>query len=236
MKAGLLEMLRVVREEEPPRPSTRLSASEGLPSIAACRGLEPRKLSGLVRGELDWIVMKSLEKERSRRYEAANGLAMDLQRYLSDETVHACPPSARYRFRKFARRNKVALAVSGLVLFFLLLLGGGIGWAARDRAARRTAVEQEVSLALKEAGQLREQAKWPEALSAAKRAEGLLPGSDSDALRARVHEVRKELEMVLRLDEFRARWGDHPGHESQDREYVLAFADFGNAVKSLCSF
>src|SRR5438034_2148961 len=98
MKAGLLEMLRVIREEEPPKPSTRLSTAKALPSIAANRGLEPRKLSGLVHGELDWIVMKSLEKDRTRRYETANGMASDVQRYLDDEAVHACPPAATYRF------------------------------------------------------------------------------------------------------------------------------------------
>src|SRR5687768_12728490 len=108
-QAALLEVLRFIREEEPPKPSTRLSTAEQLPSIAASRGVEPKKLSGLVRGELDWIVMKALEKDRNRRYETANGFAMDVQRYLADEPVQACPPSATYRFRKFARRNKVAL-------------------------------------------------------------------------------------------------------------------------------
>src|SRR5262245_36854879 len=79
------EMLRVIREEEPPKPSTRLSTAEGRASIAANRGMEPHKLSGLVRGELDWIVMKALEKDRNRRYETANGFAADVQRYLADE-------------------------------------------------------------------------------------------------------------------------------------------------------
>ena len=103
-KAAMLEVLRLIREEEPPKPSTRLSTTDEMPLVAANRGLEPTKLSGLVRGELDWIVMKALEKDRNRRYETANGLAMDVQRYLNDEPVAACPPSAGYRFRKFARR------------------------------------------------------------------------------------------------------------------------------------
>src|SRR5262249_36847274 len=103
--AALLEVLRVIKEEEPPRPSTRLSTTEELPSIAANRGLEPARLSGVVRGELDWIVMKALEKDRNRRYETANSFAQDIQRYLADEPVLACPPSAGYRLRKFARRN-----------------------------------------------------------------------------------------------------------------------------------
>jgi eukaryotic-like serine/threonine-protein kinase len=125
MKAGLLEMLRVVREEEPPKPSTRLSMTAELPSIAACRGVEPKKLSVLVHGELDWIVMKSLEKDRNRRYETANGFANNIERYLHDETVLACPPSAAYRFRKFARRNKrTVLAASATVAILLLLVAG----------------------------------------------------------------------------------------------------------------
>src|SRR5262245_12974879 len=105
-KAGMLEMLRMIREEEPTKPSTKLSTAEGLPTLAANRGMEPAKLTKLVRGELDWIVMKALEKDRNRRYETANGFAMDVQRYLADEPVLACPPSVGYRLRKFARRNK----------------------------------------------------------------------------------------------------------------------------------
>jgi eukaryotic-like serine/threonine-protein kinase len=124
-EAALLEVLRIVREEEPPRPSVRLSGTEALPSIAANRGLEPKRLSGLVRGELDWIVMKALEKDRSRRYETANGFAMDVQRYLADEPVLACPPSAVYRLRKFGRRNKGPVLGASLVL--LALLGGIFG-------------------------------------------------------------------------------------------------------------
>src|SRR5262249_50426565 len=104
-KAGMLEMLRVLREQEPPKPSTKLSTAEGLPTLAANRGTEPAKLTKLVRGELDWIVMKALEKDRSRRYDSANGFAADVQRYLADEPVLACPPSRWYRFRKFVRRN-----------------------------------------------------------------------------------------------------------------------------------
>ena len=82
-KQGLLEMLRVVREEEPPRPSTKLSTADALPTLSANRGTEPKKLTGLLRNELDWIVMKALEKDRTRRYETANGFAADVQRYLS---------------------------------------------------------------------------------------------------------------------------------------------------------
>jgi tetratricopeptide (TPR) repeat protein len=124
-KGGLLEMLRVIREQEPSRPSTKLSTSEGLPALAANRGTEPAKLTKLLRGELDWIVMKALEKDRTRRYETANGLAQDLQRYLADEPVLACPPTTGYRLRKFARRNKGPVMAACLVA--IALLGGIVG-------------------------------------------------------------------------------------------------------------
>src|SRR5262249_27849405 len=105
-KAGRSDMVRIIREVEPPRPSTRISSSEALPKISALRKLEPRKLTRLVRGDLDWITMKCLEKDRGRRYETANALAMDVQRYLADEPVLAGPPSSGYRLRKLLRRNK----------------------------------------------------------------------------------------------------------------------------------
>src|SRR5438876_7296076 len=125
-KAGVLEILQVIREQEPSKPSTRPSTAEGLPTLAANRGTEPAKLTKLVRGELDWIVMKALEKDRRRRYETANGFAMDVQRYLADEPVAAGPPSAVYRFRKFARRNKGSLAISaGLAVMAAALATGG---------------------------------------------------------------------------------------------------------------
>src|SRR5437773_9371366 len=112
-EAAYAEVLRMIKEEEAPKPSTRLSDSgAALASISAQRHMEPAKLTKLVRGELDWIVMKCLEKDRNRRYETANGFAQDLQRYLADEPVLACPPSALYRFRKFARRNTVALLMA----------------------------------------------------------------------------------------------------------------------------
>jgi tetratricopeptide (TPR) repeat protein len=135
------EMLRLIKEEEPPRPSARLSASESLPSLAAQRQLEPARLTRLVRGELDWIVMKCLEKDRCRRYETANALARDVERYLADESVEACPPSAGYRFRKFVRRHRGPVLAASIS--FLLLVGGIVGttWGLirADRARKAEA-------------------------------------------------------------------------------------------------
>jgi serine/threonine protein kinase len=144
-EAALLELLRVIREEEPPRPSTRLSQSkDSLPSISAQRQTEPAKLTKLVRGELDWIVMKALEKDRNRRYETANGFAMDVQRYLADEPVQACPPSARYRLGKFVRRNK-GRVTAAVAILALLLVGTAVStW----QAVRATRAEQRTGEAL----------------------------------------------------------------------------------------
>jgi serine/threonine protein kinase len=141
-KAGMLEMLRVIREQEPSKPSTKLSTAEGLPTLAANRGTEPARLTKLVRGELDWIVMKALEKDRNRRYETANGFAMDVQRYLADEAVQACPPSAGYRFKKFVRRNKGAVLAASLVLLTLLAGIAGTTYGLIRAENRRLEADQ----------------------------------------------------------------------------------------------
>jgi non-specific serine/threonine protein kinase/serine/threonine-protein kinase len=120
-KAGLLEIFRVIREQEPPRPSTRLSTAAALPTLAANRSTEPRKLTGLLRSELDWVVMKALEKDRARRYDTANGFAADVQRYLAGEAVQAVPPSAGYRLRKFARKHRRLLATVAAFIALLLI-------------------------------------------------------------------------------------------------------------------
>ena len=130
--AGVDEMRRIIREVDPPRPSARVSTLQAadLSTISERRHIEPRKLSQQLRGELDWIVMKALDKDRDRRYATANDLAADVERYLHDEPVQACPPSAAYRFTKFARRNQVALVTSGLVAL-LLIVGTGVSvWQA----------------------------------------------------------------------------------------------------------
>ncbi len=144
LAAGLDEMRRTIREQEPPRPSARLStmAADALTTTAKLHHTEAPKLIHLLRGDLDWIVMKSLDKDRARRYETANGLAMDIERHLRDEPVIARPPSALYRFRKLARRNKLACAAAGAVAAALILGLTVSTWEYfKERKARQRAVD-----------------------------------------------------------------------------------------------
>jgi non-specific serine/threonine protein kinase/serine/threonine-protein kinase len=144
------EMLRTIKEVDPPKPSMKLSGSPTLADVAAVRRTEPKKLKALVRGELDWIVMKCLEKDRSRRYDTAAGLALDLRRHLSVEPVSAGPPSAGYRLRKFLRRNRGPVLAAILVL--LALAGGIVGTTIGLVQARRARETAEKRLAQLEKG------------------------------------------------------------------------------------
>src|SRR5262245_6934294 len=181
--------------------------------------MEPAKLTKLVRGELDWIVMKALEKDRNRRYETANSFALDVQRYLADEPVQACPPSVTYRFRKLVRRNSRTLATLGLIamigLIAVVATAASIGWAvrdrraleediARDRAARQASLEAEIDRALSEVNAFCEANKLAEADAAWTRANGLLAvGADSQQLRERVGRWRTLLDFGTRLEDIR---------------------------------
>jgi WD40 repeat protein/serine/threonine protein kinase len=142
-QAALLEVLRIVREVEAPRPSAKLSTIDTLPSVAANRGTEPTKLSRLMKGELDWLVLKALEKDRSRRYETANSLSRDIQRYLADEVVEARPPSVTYRLSKFVRRHKGQVIAASLVM--LTLIGGIVGTSLGLIQANRSAEEERLA-------------------------------------------------------------------------------------------
>jgi serine/threonine protein kinase/Flp pilus assembly protein TadD len=258
------EMQRIIREVEPPMPSTRLSAlstsgepsrttssslplagrvgegvSTDLASIAAQRSIEPRKLAAVVRGELDWIVMRALEKDRKRRYQMASSLSDDLQRYLTDQPVEANPPSALYRLRKFARRNTPGLAVAALLLAILILLGGGGGWMLRDRTARQSALEQSLTRLLDESHQWQSEGKWPEALAAVGRAETLVGNSGGSAAPdSRVQHRLADLHMLSKLDDIRGLC--ESGEEladftrgDADQAYAAAFQEFGIDVNAL---
>jgi serine/threonine protein kinase/Flp pilus assembly protein TadD len=142
LQAGLDEMRRTLREKEPARPSTRLSTlgADQLTATARLQGLEPPKLINLVRGDLDWIVLKCLEKNRARRYETANALLIDIQRHLSHEPITAGPRSRLYAFQKTIRRHKVGFAAAAAVLLTLFLGLGIATWSlAKERQARRRA-------------------------------------------------------------------------------------------------
>lgn len=142
--AAFDEMLRMIREEEPSKPSTKISTSQALPSIASNRRIEPARLGNLVRGELDWIVMKALEKDRGRRYDTASAFAADVQHYLNDEAIVACPPSTAYRFRKFARKHQSLLLTACLIGTTLLVGAVASAWqAVRATRAEHFARENE---------------------------------------------------------------------------------------------
>jgi hypothetical protein len=141
-EAQILETLRIIREEEPPKPSTRVSGlGQRGTAVAAHRKVKPGALASEIRGDLDWIVMKALAKERSRRYDSASRFAEDLQRYLSDDLVEARPPSVWYQLKKFHQRNK-ALAASAIIVFLGLTLGlaGALWGLGQFRRANETSI------------------------------------------------------------------------------------------------
>jgi serine/threonine protein kinase/Flp pilus assembly protein TadD len=224
------EIRRIIREEEPVRPSLRVNTlGQASTPMSANRASDPARLSQLFRGELDWIVMKALEKDRNRRYETASAFAADVQRYLNDEPVQACPPSAMYRFRKFARRNKavlVTVSVAALAAFLVIgVVAGSLGWMARDRSVRQSRLNLEVEHALDEAEKACDQAltltnnpyQWEAVLAAAasacKRADGLAAQEEGglepavherlEALRARLDADENDRRFVARFDEIR---------------------------------
>ena len=125
-KAGPDEMRRIIREVDPPRPSARIStlAAEALSTVSDRHHVEPKKFSQQLRGELDWIVMKALEKDRTRRYDTASSFATDVQRYLDDEHVQACPPAMVYRLSKFTRRYRKSLATAAVILLTMIAATG----------------------------------------------------------------------------------------------------------------
>ena len=147
------EFRRMIHEEEPPRPSSRLTSGDEATTTASFkRRSDPRRLSQLIRGELDWIVMKCLEKDRNRRYETANGLATDLARYLNNEPVQACPPSLWYRARMFVRRHRASIGTAASLLAIALIGAALTVWQAIQAAAARDA-ENQARLALSKSKQ-----------------------------------------------------------------------------------
>ncbi len=162
--AAFGEMQRIIREEEPPRPSTKLTnKKESLDTVAAARDVPPAKLTSAIRGELDWIVMKALEKDRARRYDSAGSMARDLHRYLAGEAVHAAPPSRSYAARKFLQRHRGPVLAALLFSATLIagLVGTSIGFFRADER-RRDAVKQRdrADASTAEAMAQKRQAEW----------------------------------------------------------------------------
>jgi tetratricopeptide (TPR) repeat protein/serine/threonine protein kinase len=234
---GLLEVLRIIREDELPRPSMRLGRDEGremrdetkkedrtLPGVFSSLIPHPSSLQ-----ELDWIVMKALEKDRNRRYETAGAFADDIRRFLRDEPVQACPPSVLYRWSKFARRHRTALLTTAALVAIVLLAAGSVGWAWWQRADQEARRRQEwsdrlaetdrtASVALGKAEQWAGQAEewksatsqqsavvlgiWDRGDAALAEAEAALrTGVAEETLRQRVLQVRRRLERGRRLTE-----------------------------------
>jgi serine/threonine protein kinase/tetratricopeptide (TPR) repeat protein len=211
-RAAYTEAVRLIKEEEPPRPSARMSTTQERASIAAHRRTEPARLARLLRGELDWVVMKCLEKDRTRRYETANGLARDVERYLADEPVEACPPSAAYRLGKLARRHKKAL---GAAAAFALLLAAGAAVSAWQ-ALRATRAEQAaVAAYAAEAEQRREaQEQRDRAQAAERQAQQRL----EESLRAQ-ERARERFRLArAAVDQFHTRVADSPELKAQGQE------------------
>lgn len=136
LKAGALDqILKIIREEEPPKPSTRvLESGDAISDISRHRNIEPSRMRQTLKGDLDWVVMKSLEKERNRRYESASVLSADIKRHLANEPVSASPPSRLYQLRKFTKRNSFAVTLAGCIVGVVLVLGCAAGWAIYSAA------------------------------------------------------------------------------------------------------
>jgi len=204
-QAAYDEVRRIIREEEPPRPSARISTlGQTLTSISSKRQTDPKRLEQTIRGELDWIVMKAMEKDRGRRYETANAFARDVQRYLSDQAVEACPPSRIYRFRKFVRRNKPVLTVATII--FVVLLAAtlvSVLEARQARAAQRQA-KAERDQALVEKQRANEQARIAQAVQDFLN-DDLLRQSDIFEQGSNVH---RDLKVREALDRAAAQIGD----------------------------
>ena len=211
-RAAYDEIRRMICEDEPPKPSHRLSTCDTLASVAASRRTEPAKLSRMLKGELDWVVMKALEKDRTRRYETANALARDVQHYLNDEVVEARPPSAGYRMSKFVRRHKGQVIAASLVL--LTLLAGIAGTTSGLIAAKR-----QEQVARRQEGIARQEAAEKEK---ARRAE-------AERVKERDAALLKEAERVKERDAAL----DNANHQLDNSNLLLAVAAYDNSDVSM---
>jgi serine/threonine protein kinase/cytochrome c-type biogenesis protein CcmH/NrfG len=204
----------------------------------------PRKFNPAVPRDLETIVLKAMAKEPGERYATARELADELRRFLDHKPITARRPSLLDRAAKSARRYRAAVAAgSAGLLVAVAILAGSIGWIVRDRAERLAITEREANRSLGEAIALRARSKWPEALEAVKRAGGLLAGGGGEPLRQQVQEVRRDLEMVLRLEDIRMLAvapetptdgiGQALDYADTDGEYARAFREYGIDIDAL---
>ena len=212
-RSGFEEMRRIIREVEPPRPSARISTlnAEALSTVSEKRKVDSRKLSQSLRGELDWIVMKALEKDRNRRYESASAFAADVERYLKDEPVRACPPSIWYRLRKHIRRKRAALATFIAISVAMLAIVATIGWSVRDRLAQKQdAIREKQTQRARLAGQIEaitddverliRDENWNDALAAALRAKAVADAGDASLMtKEHVADLLADLQLIRSL-------------------------------------
>lgn len=232
--ANFDELRRIIREDEPPRPSDRISTLDAQvrTTVSSKRGLDDRQLSRLLHGDLDWIVMKALEKDRNRRYESAGAFAADIERHLANEPVAARPPSKMYRVGKFAKRNRSALTITALALTAGLAVAGISAWMLRENAVRRSNAEFAAAVALREADGFEGQGRWSDAAAATDRAIAVLEsnGMTGGSVAAAARKRKADLAAVLRLENVRlemtgVRDGDFD-LSLGDRLYAEAFREY----------
>jgi eukaryotic-like serine/threonine-protein kinase len=233
-QAGYEEVCRLIREEEPLPPSTRIGTlGESATVVSACRASDPVRLGQLICGELDWIVLKALEKDRNRRYETASAFAADVRRYLADEPVLACPPSRLYRFGKFARRNKLALTVAGLVAVgaavTIIELAASNALIRREQARTQQAkdrAEQAENVAEQQSEQIRDD------LERLKTANVLWERSRAYVLESRWDDADAVLSKAVELrPDHATAWGDLGDLHARLGLWDLAAKDFAHELK-----
>ena len=226
-EAAFDELRRIIREEEPPRPSSRLStmAADTASTIAERRRTEPRKLQQSVSGDLDWIAMKCLEKDRTRRYETANGLARDVERHLADEPVEACPPSAWYRLRKLARRNKSRLLIMCSLAIMLIAMSASIAVSLWSQGRQSRMVTTQIQLALAEAEKYQDQRRLHDAIAAVEHASVLVDFTVRPSVRSQVDRLLADLRAISKLEGVRLMWQPPDRPQPVDRRHYLYFSD-----------
>jgi serine/threonine-protein kinase len=241
------EMLRIIREEEPPLPSLKLSRSQEIAAVASCRSVEPNRLTAIVRGDLDWIVLKTLQKERSQRYATPLDLAEDVSRYLTDRPIFAGPPRMVTRLKKFAKRNSWPLLVGTTAVVLLLLAAAWYGHtsqaAARqiaDRSQRTSEAIEAASLAVGQAitSPVSSSAEWTAADASLQRVKDLIAeGEVSASVEVRANSLienanaaRTERDIATRLENVLITSASHPDRQSwlrMEREIAAIFTDHG---------